>query len=490
MPESTGEGTAFLYPFIEGDERDAGSLLVDLGRSAVAKAETSAELRAATLARTTEVMAAAADAMAEAFDRGGRLFTFGNGGSSTDAASLAALFARPPTGRALPARCLVDDTAVLTALGNDVGFELVFARQLIAHAAPGDVAIGFSTSGSSANVLTAFAPGPRPAPRHHRAGRLRRRARWAARPTCSTASSCSPTACTGSRRPRPPWASPCGRRCSSASAEAGRRRLMADVGDREARVLDRIEAHRRRAPRLTDDLVTMAHGAGGKASAALVDAVFLEAFAAGERMPLADAATLSLPGGERLAFTTDSFVVQPLRFPGGSIGHLAVHGTVNDLAVLGAQPRWLSAAFVIEEGFPVAELRAVVADMAEAATAAGVTIVTGDTKVVGRGAADGLYVTTAGVGVLPPGRTARSGARPSRRRRVGVGHDRRPRHGRHAGPGRPGARRRHPVRHRGGERAGRGPVRRPRRRRGGCGTRPGEGWAPSATSWHATPTSP
>ena len=102
-------------------------------------------------------MAAAADAMAEAFDGGGRLFTFGNGGSSTDAASLAALFARPPTGRALPARCLVDDTAVLTALGNDVGFELVFARQLIAHAAPGDMAIGFSTSGSSANVLTAFA---------------------------------------------------------------------------------------------------------------------------------------------------------------------------------------------------------------------------------------------------------------------------------------------------------------------------------------------
>ena len=157
MPESTGEGTAFLYPFIEGDERDAGSLLVDLGRSAVAKAETSAELRAETLARTADAVAAAADAMAEAFGGGGRLFTFGNGGSSTDAASLAALFARPPRGPALPARCLVDDTAVLTALGNDVGFELVFARQLIAHAAPGDMAIGFSTSGSSTNVLTAFA---------------------------------------------------------------------------------------------------------------------------------------------------------------------------------------------------------------------------------------------------------------------------------------------------------------------------------------------
>jgi hydrogenase expression/formation protein HypE len=175
-------------------------------------------------------------------------------------------------------------------------------------------------------------------------------------------------------------------------------------GDREARVLGRIEAFRRRRPRLTDDVVTLAHGAGGKASAALVDAVFLAAFSAERAGPLADAATLALPSGERLAFTTDSFVVQPLRFPGGSIGHLAVHGTVNDLAVMGAHPAWLSAAFVIEEGFPVDDLRAIAADMAEAAAAAGVGIVTGDTKVVGRGAADGVYVTTAGVGVLPPGR--------------------------------------------------------------------------------------
>ena len=96
--------------------------------------------------------------------------------------------------------------------------------------------------------------------------------------------------------------------------------------------------------------------------------------------------------------------MKPLRFPGGSIGHLAVHGTVNDLAVQGAEPAWLSAAFVIEEGFPVAELREIVADMAEAAGAAGVQIVTGDTKVVGRGAADGLFITTAGVGVIPAGR--------------------------------------------------------------------------------------
>jgi hydrogenase expression/formation protein HypE len=173
---------------------------------------------------------------------------------------------------------------------------------------------------------------------------------------------------------------------------------------REAAVLDRITEFRRRRPRLRDDVITLAHGAGGKASAALVDAVFLEAFTDGEAEPLPDAATLTLPTGERLAFSTDSFVVKPLRFPGGSIGHLAVHGTVNDLAVQGAEPAWLSVAFVIEEGFPVAELREIVADMAEADRTAGVQIVTGDTKVVGRGAADGLFITSAGVGVIPTGR--------------------------------------------------------------------------------------
>ncbi len=176
---------------------------------------------------------------------------------------------------------------------------------------------------------------------------------------------------------------------------------MTAVGDREAEVLDRIEAFRRRRPRLTDDVITLAHGAGGKASAALIDAVFIEAFAGDAALPLADAAGLTLPSGERLAFTTDSFVVQPRHFPGGSIGHLAVHGTVNDLAVSGATPMWLSVAFVIEEGFPIAELRQIAGHMADAAADAGVSLVTGDTKVVGKGAADGLYITTAGVGVVP-----------------------------------------------------------------------------------------
>jgi hydrogenase expression/formation protein HypE len=173
---------------------------------------------------------------------------------------------------------------------------------------------------------------------------------------------------------------------------------------REAAVLDRITAFRRRRPRLTDEVVTLAHGAGGKAAEALVDAVFLDAFAEAEHGPLPDAATLTLPGQQRLAFSTDSFVVAPLWFPGGSIGDLAVNGTVNDVAVQGGRPAWLSAAFVIEEGFSIAGLRGIVADMATAAATAGVAIVTGDTKVVGAGAADGMFVTTTGLGVIPPGR--------------------------------------------------------------------------------------
>jgi hydrogenase expression/formation protein HypE len=177
-----------------------------------------------------------------------------------------------------------------------------------------------------------------------------------------------------------------------------------DYRPHEEAVFERIEAFRRRRPRLRDEVVTLAHGAGGKASAALLDAIFLPAFANDTLAAQTDAAVLTLPSGERLAFSTDSFVVKPLCFPGGSVGHLAVHGTVNDLAVMGARPLALSAAFVLEEGFPIEELRAVVADMAEAAASAGVSIVTGDTKVVDHGAADGMYISTSGVGIIPAGR--------------------------------------------------------------------------------------
>jgi hydrogenase expression/formation protein HypE len=172
----------------------------------------------------------------------------------------------------------------------------------------------------------------------------------------------------------------------------------------ENRVIERIESFRRRRPRLLDDHVTLAHGAGGKASAALVDAVFLEAFRNPLLESLGDSAVIGFPSGERLAISTDSFVVQPRRFPGGSIGELAVHGTANDLAVVGAVPQWISAAFVLEEGFPIAELKDIVADMAAAAAETGVQIVTGDTKVVPKGAADGMFVTTTGAGVIPEGR--------------------------------------------------------------------------------------
>lgn len=177
------------------------------------------------------------------------------------------------------------------------------------------------------------------------------------------------------------------------------------MGKEQAEVFDRIEAFRRRRPRLRDDVVTLAHGAGGGASAALLEAVFLPAFGNDVLEAQTDAALLTLPSGERVAFSTDATVVTPLRFPHASLGHLAVHGTINDLAMVGAQPLGLSAAFVVEEGFAVAELRDLVADMAEAAAAAGVTVVAGDTRVVDRGAADGVYVVTSGMGLVPPGRT-------------------------------------------------------------------------------------
>jgi len=168
---------------------------------------------------------------------------------------------------------------------------------------------------------------------------------------------------------------------------------------REEQVLERIERARARKPRVKEPRITLAHGAGGKATHNLIEAVFLEAFRNPLLEPMPDAATLSVLGG-RLAFTTDSFVVSPLFFPGGDIGELAVNGTVNDLAMAGARPLSLSAAFILEEGFPTEDLRRVVASMAAAAARAGVQVVTGDTKVVQRGKGDGCYITTAGVGVI------------------------------------------------------------------------------------------
>src|SRR5215467_14083020 len=177
---------------------------------------------------------------------------------------------------------------------------------------------------------------------------------------------------------------------AGAAGDVGAAGRPATPSDREQQVLDRIDRARRRRPRIREERITMSHGAGGKASRTLVEAVFLDAFRNPLLEPLEDAAQLRV-GGARLALTTDSYVVSPLFFPGGNIG---------DLAVNGATPLYLSAGFVLEEGFPVADLTTIVASMTAAAAAAGVQIVTGDTKVVERGKADGCYINTAGVGVV------------------------------------------------------------------------------------------
>lgn len=147
--------------------------------------------------------------------------------------------------------------------------------------------------------------------------------------------------------------------------------------------------------------IVMGHGGGGKLSADLIQHLFVPAFANTTLAALGDSAVLEMPAG-RLAFTTDSFVVRPLFFPGGSIGDLAVNGTVNDLAMSGAQPRFLTVGMILEEGLPLATLSAVVDRIAAAAQQAGVTIVAGDTKVVDRGHGDGIYINTSGIGIVPP----------------------------------------------------------------------------------------
>ena len=191
------------------------------------------------------------------------------------------------------------------------------------------------------------------------------------------------------------------------------------LNDNEDTVNTNINRVRARPFRLTDDYVTLAHGSGGKASAALVENVFyggygnevLDARGDSAVLALADLAAVGSASGSAsgadavsLAFSTDSYVVNPINFPGGCIGELAINGTVNDLAVAGAEPAVISVAFILEEGLPIAELRHQAEAMRAAAERAGVRIVAGDTKVVPQGACDKMYITTAGVGMVPAGR--------------------------------------------------------------------------------------
>ncbi len=165
--------------------------------------------------------------------------------------------------------------------------------------------------------------------------------------------------------------------------------------------IERTRQARRHKFYLRDEKITLSHGSGGKATHNLIEGVFAPAFSNPLLDGMDDAAVFRVDGsGQRLAFTTDTYVVSPLFFPGGDIGKLAVHGTINDLAMAGAEPLYLSAGFILEEGFPISDLRRIVASMAAAATEAGVAIVTGDTKVVQRGKADGVFVNTTGVGVV------------------------------------------------------------------------------------------
>ncbi len=186
---------------------------------------------------------------------------------------------------------------------------------------------------------------------------------------------------------------------------------MADaaVSDREQRILEIIETTRAKRPKFKDSQVTMSHGAGGKATQTLIEGLFAPAFASAALEELGDAGAVEVDGA-RLAMTTDSFVVKPIRFPGGSIGDLAVNGTVNDLAVSGARPLALSLSLILEEGLGADVLRAEVEAIAAAAAAAEVEIVAGDTKVVERGHADEMYVCTSGVGRVDPRAALSTGA--------------------------------------------------------------------------------
>ena len=183
---------------------------------------------------------------------------------------------------------------------------------------------------------------------------------------------------------------------------------MSDLQVSEARALELIERVRAKAPRFKDGQITMAHGAGGKATQTLIEGLFVPAFGSGTLEAMGDAGAVSV-GGAELALTTDSFVVRPIRFPGGSIGELAVNGTVNDLAVAGARPLALTVSLVLEEGLEASVLRDEVEAIARAAREADVEVVAGDTKVVERGHADEMYICTAGLGRLD-GRAALSPA--------------------------------------------------------------------------------
>ncbi len=337
--------------------------------------------------------------MATRFARGGRLLAFGNGGSATDAGSAVELFLHPPSGVRCRLWRLVEDRAVITALANDVGYELVFSRQIIAHGRAGDIAIGFSTSGAPTNVLEGLEEAAR------RGLMTLGLAGYEGGPMASSLSIEYPFVVRSDsvHRIQEAQSALVLRFLVGRAGEPGRRSWGGRVTDavrmneaerrdqvenRESAVFERIEAFRRRKPRLRDEVVTLAHGAGGKASAALLEAIFVPAFGAGERHVPTDAAVVHLPAGDRLAFSTDSFVVHPLSLPGRvdrrsggqRHGQRSGHdGRPPDRSVRGVRAR----RGLCHRRSPFGRGR-----HGRRRGACGVAIVTGDTKVVDRGSAD------------------------------------------------------------------------------------------------------
>ncbi|MEJ7825380.1 MAG: hydrogenase expression/formation protein HypE, partial [Solirubrobacteraceae bacterium] len=175
--------------------------------------------------------------------------------------------------------------------------------------------------------------------------------------------------------------------------------MPSEVSEREQKVLNIIETARAKKQKFRDTQITMAHGAGGKATQGLIEGLLVPAFANDTLEAMADAGTVSVLGGE-VAMTTDSFVVNPIVFPGGTIGELAINGTVNDVAMAGAKPIALTLSLILEEGLPAETLKHQVAAIAAAAQDAGVSIVAGDTKVVPRGLCDEMYICTTGIGII------------------------------------------------------------------------------------------
>jgi hydrogenase expression/formation protein HypE len=169
-------------------------------------------------------------------------------------------------------------------------------------------------------------------------------------------------------------------------------------------LFQRVERARRRKHKFTDTHITLAHGSGGRAMHELIEGLFLDYFRNPLLERLEDQAVFNLNGhaSSRLAYTTDSYVVSPIFFPGGDIGRLSINGTVNDIAMSGARPLYLSSGFILEEGFAVDDLKKILASMRDAAAEAGVTVVTGDTKVVQKGGADKIFINTSGIGVVEP----------------------------------------------------------------------------------------